>query len=129
MFSYSVEEELPVVVEGEVLEDGEGEEEKTFTRPRFVQVRFLNMSFKISFSKCKTTLSLLQDELKMSKRLLIAVLSDKKLQKLQELAFNTTLARFSGDVVYFGNFTAEEQKVGKRVAVGEAGRHLLLQVH
>jgi len=92
-------------VEGEVLEDGEGEEEKTFTRPRFVQ-----------------------DELKMSKRLLIAVLSDKKLQKLQELAFNTTLARFSGDVVYFGNFTAEEQKVGKRVAVGEAGRHLLLQV-
>ena len=40
MFSYSVEEELPVVVEGEVLEDGEGEEEKTFTRPRFVQVRY-----------------------------------------------------------------------------------------
>ena len=39
MFSYSVEEELPVVVEGEVLEDGEGEEEKTFTRPRFVQVK------------------------------------------------------------------------------------------
>ena len=39
--SYSVEEELPVVVEGEVLEDGEGEgeEEKTFTRPRFVQVK------------------------------------------------------------------------------------------
>ena len=80
-------------------------------------------------SKCKANPTILQDELKMSKRLLIAVLSEKKLQKLQELAFNTTLARFSGDVVYFGNFTAEEQKVGKRVAVGEAGRHLLLQGH
>ena len=80
-------------------------------------------------TKYKTNPTLLQDELKMSKRLLIAVLSDKKLQKLQELAFNTTLARFSGDVVYFGNFTAEELKVGTRVAVGEAGRHLLLQVH
>ena len=65
----------------------------------------------------------------MSKRLLIAVLADKKLEKLQELAFNTTLAKFSADVVYFGNFTAEEQKIGKRVAVGEAGRHLLLQVN
>ena len=111
------------------MEDGEGEDEKTFTRPRFVQVRFLKMSFKIILTKFKTALSIMQDELKMSKRLLIAVLSDKKLQKLQELAFNTTLSRFSGDVVYFGNFTAEEQKVGKRVAVGEAGRHLLLQVH
>ena len=65
----------------------------------------------------------------MSKRLLIAVLADKKLEKLQELAFNTTLAKFAADVVYFGNFTAEEQKIGKRVAVGEAGRHLLLQVN
>ena len=36
--SSAVEEELPVVVEGDVLEDG-GEEEKTFTRPRFVQVK------------------------------------------------------------------------------------------
>ena len=70
----------------------------------------------------------MQDELKMRKRLLVAVLADKKLQKLQELAFNTTLAKFAADVVFFGNFTAEEQKVGKKVAVGEAGRHLLLQV-
>ena len=94
-----------------------------------LKFRFLQKSFKIILTKFKTALSIMQDELKMSKRLLIAVLSDKKLQKLQELAFNTTLSRFSGDVVYFGNFTAEEQKVGKRVAVGEAGRHLLLQVH
>ena len=35
-----------------------------------------------------------QDELKMSKRLLIAVLVDKKLQNLQELAINMTLAKF-----------------------------------
>ena len=64
----------------------------------------------------------------MRRRLLIAVLDEKKLQKLQELAFNTTLAKFAADIVFFGNFTAEEQKVGKKVAVGEAGRHLLLQV-
>ena len=36
-FSVSVEEDFPVVLEGEVVE--EGEEEKTFTRPRFVQVK------------------------------------------------------------------------------------------
>ena len=35
-----------------------------------------------------------QDELKMSKRLLIAVLVDKKLQNLQELAINMTLTKF-----------------------------------
>ena len=140
-FSVSVEEDFPVVLEGEVVE--EGEEEKTFTRPRFVQVRYRIHSghfvcaarFKLNFPKKQaqqicfsTTLPLLQDELKMSKRLLIAVLADKKLQKLQELAFNTTLAKFAADVVFFGNFTAEQQKIGKRVALGEAGRHLLLQV-
>ena len=65
----------------------------------------------------------------MSKRLLIAVLSDKKLETVQELAFNTTLSKFAADVVYFGNFTAEEQKIGNRVAVGQAGRHMLLQVN
>ena len=124
--SFTVDEELPVVVEGEVLVDG-GEEEKTFTRPRFVQVRVQISSPNLVKISC--FYSLLQDELKMSKRLLIAVLADKKLEKLQELAFNTTLAKFSADVVYFGNFTTEEQKIGKRVAVGEAGRHLLLQVN
>ena len=140
-FSVSVEEDFPVVLEGEVVE--EGEEEKTFTRPRFVQVRYRIHSghfvfaarLKLNFPKKQaqqicfsTTLPLLQDELKMSKRLLIAVLADKKLQKLQELAFNTTLAKFAADVVFFGNFTAEQQKIGKRVGLGEAGRHLLLQV-
>ena len=35
-----------------------------------------------------------QDELKMSKRLLIAVLVDKKLRNLQELAINMTLTKF-----------------------------------
>ena len=35
-----------------------------------------------------------QDELKMSKRLLIAVLVNKKLQILQELAINMTLTKF-----------------------------------
>ena len=35
-----------------------------------------------------------QDELKMSKRLMIAVLVDKKLQNLQELAINMTLTKF-----------------------------------
>ena len=98
-----------------------------------------------------------QDELKMSKRLMIAVLVDKKLQNLQELAINMTLTkfvpprknpekkypknfemqkvikvtnkkRFAADVIFFGNFTTEEQKLGRRVALGETGKHLLLQV-
>ena len=101
---------MPLVVEGEVLEDG-GEEEKTFTRPRFVQVTVQILS--PNLLNISGFQSLLQDELKMRKRLLIAVLADKKLEKLQELAFNTTLAKFAADVVYFGNFTAEEQKIGK----------------
>merc|ERR1719150_1417561 len=64
--------DLPMVVEEEVLGGGEEiEQEKKFTGPRFVQ-----------------------DELKMSKRLLIAVLVDKRLQNLQELAINMTLTKF-----------------------------------
>ena len=57
LFSVSVEEDFPVVLEGEVVE--EGEEEKTFTRPRFVQVRYRIHSghfvcaarFKLNFPK------------------------------------------------------------------------------
>ena len=36
--------------------------------------------------------------------------------------------RFAADVIFFGNFTTEEQKLGRRVALGETGKHLLLQV-
>ena len=40
----------------------------------------------------------------------------------------TNKKRFAADVIFFGNFTTEEQKLGRRVALGETGKHLLLQV-
>ena len=61
------------------------------------------------------TSSLLQDELKMSKRLIIAVLVDEKLEKPKELAFSKSLTKFVADVVYFVNFRgAEDWKEGGR---------------
>ena len=98
-----VEDDLPMVVEEEVLGGGgEIEQEKKFTRPRFVQVRFFGFLVFFSIPKlfghyknmASFSFPIAQDELKMSKRLLIAVLVDKKLQNLQELAINMTLTKF-----------------------------------
>ena len=42
-------------------------------------------------------------------------LSQEKLEKLKELAFNKSLTKFAADVVYFGNFRgAEDWKEGGR---------------
>ena len=51
----------------------------------------------------------------MSKRLIIAVLVDEKLEKPKKLAFSKSLTKFAADVVYFGNFRgAEDWKEGGR---------------
>ena len=47
---------------------------------------------------------------------------------MQKVLKATNKKRFAADVIFFGNFTTEEQKLGRRVALGETGKHLLLQV-